>query len=89
MKNIFKTLDKRWSTLFVFIILVFLLQIGPWVYSSFISLFAMLDQHTLFKVFSLVAILGLVFYVSIESKKHLHIPYAVSALIFGIAGLNL
>ncbi len=88
MKNIFRSIDSRFSTLFVIICMVVLLQLGPWMYSSVVSLFAMMDQHTLFMVFTLIAVLGLVFYVSMEARRHLHIPYSVSAIIFGVAGFS-
>lgn len=89
MKNILRSMNHRLATLFIIGITGTLLALFPWIYGSIISSFAMLDQHVLFNIFLLVGILGLVFYVSMEAKKNLHVPYAISALIFGIAGYNL
>ncbi len=79
-------MDSKVATLFIIGITAFLLAMAPMIYGPIVRSFAMLDQNTLFDIFVLVGVLGLVFYVAIEAKKHLHIPYAVTSIIFGIAG---
>ncbi len=79
-------MDSKIATLFIIGITAFLLAMAPFLYGPIVRSFAMLDQSTLFNIFVLVGILGLVFYISIEAKKHLHIPYAVTSLIFGVSG---
>lgn len=79
-------MDSKLATLFIIGITAFILAMSPMLYGPVVRSFAMLDQSTLFNIFVLIGVLGLVFYVAMEAKKHLHIPYAVTSLIFGISG---
>ncbi len=89
MKNVFRSMHSGLATMFIIGITALLLALAPWIYGPVISYFAMLDQYTLFNSFLLVGLLGLIFYVSIEAKKNLHIPYSISAMIFGVSGFTL
>lgn len=75
--------------MFIIGLTALILALAPFVYGPIIGYFAMLDQYTLFNSFLTVGILGLIFYVCIEAKKNLHVPYSISALIFGVAGFTL
>lgn len=88
MKNISRKLPIHLETLLIILVLILLLVTGPWVYSSVIPYFAILDQHTLFDSFILIGLVSLIVYVITQAKKNLQIPYAVSSFVFGMVGYN-
>ncbi len=86
MKHLFGPLESRLETALFIILVIGLLLLAPWLYGSLVSYFALLDQYVLFNASVAVAIIGIVFYVILQSRKVLGIPYAITAIMFGLAG---
>lgn len=89
MEILFKKTSTR-ATLFVaFFSLIFLLIIAPYLYNLTLPMFAILDQHILFKVFSGIGILGLIFYLCFVLEKNNFMPTIFSAFIFGLSSFGI